>query len=187
MAVHDLQHYLTSRNVGETPVHGRGARVDADDTHVAEQLLHLVDRAACAQHQRHELQVGDALLLPRRIVSLVLAVTRKVEESGRQPLLVQSLGHELLALDRQPDIAVAGREQHPVHTVGREGAPGIPPRHDDIAAVQIAAAPFDRAGDDTGPVGGPERDAGAGPERLRHDGDKRGGQRQQEIRSFHNG
>ena len=166
-SVDDLQHKLPARSVGEAPVHGRGPRIDRHDTDPPDSLLHLVHRAALAEEPRHQLQVGDALVAPRRVVRLIPPVAGEVEQPGREPLLVEPLGHELLLLDGQPDIAVAGREAHAVDSLRGVGALRISARHDDIAAVEVAPAPLDGPGHDAGPVCCAQRDsrAGLGPRR----------------------
>ena len=165
----ELQHDLTPRTIGEAPVNRRGPRVDIDYADAADQLLHLPDIAAGAQHQRHELQIGDARSLQCRIVVFISAVIGKIEQSGRKPGLVQSLGHELLLLDRQADIAVLRREDHAVAPARNERLLAITPGNDHILAAKVAAAPFDRACHDAGAVAGRQRDArtggyGFGPE-----------------------
>ena len=94
-------------------------------------------------------------------------------------------GHELLTFDREAHIAVAGRKAHALLAAGREGALRITARHDDIEAVQIAAAPFDRPGDDVRSVGRMQGDTRAGVKRLRSRKKADGRHRQHQIHSFH--
>ena len=113
-AVDNLQHHLASRLVDKAPVYGRGTRVDLYHMNLAHGVFHFVNRGTFAQQPCQQLQVGDGRRLFLRCISLVLAIRRKVEQSGRQSGFVQPFGHELFLFHGQPDVTIAGRKVHAV-------------------------------------------------------------------------
>ncbi len=167
LAVDDLQHQLTARRIRETPMHRRGTRIDTDHMHPLYGGLHLLHTRTAPQYPGHELQVGDARSLLRRIERLVPTVAGEIEQSGREPRFVQAFGHELLLFDRHSHIAVTRGKLHAVHPLRRVGALHVPPGNDHIPTVEITSAPLDGPSHDIPAVFGFQCDARAGCRPLR--------------------
>ena len=147
-------------------------RVRRNDVHSAKPFPRLVHRLERSQHPRHELQVGNGTVLLRRVVGLVTAILREIEQPHRQPGLVEPFGHEIFHLHGHAHISVAGLELQPfLFPACHVSLLFMAARHHHVTAVQVAAAPLYRAGQHGSPVRRLQRDAGAG---IRRRGEQAG-------------
>ena len=141
-SIDNFQHHLHSRSIGKAPVHSLRPGINGHHLQFGHLRLHFVDRCTLSQNQRHQLQVADALACHTFIVCAVVAVGRKVEQSGRQPLFVQSLGHEVALFHRQAHISVARRKLHSALAARQETRCPVSAGHNHVATVQVASSPL---------------------------------------------
>ena len=146
---------------------GGAAWVNGYDMDASDGLAYLIYGAETRQYPRYELQVADGRRLAVRIVVLVLAIVREIEQRRSQTGLVESINDKLLLLDGESHISVLSLEGHSLLLSSWDvRLLRMPSWHNGISAFQVIASPFYGTCRNGSTIGGMKGDASAGTGRI---------------------